>query len=142
MPIILHHCRSAKATAGYLRSTAGRLTVIDDVHRMPQLFATLRSLIDERRRAGHRAGEFLLLCSASLELVQHSAETLAGRDNYIEFQPIGPEGAAGSDIGLDSLWLRGGFPDSLLARDDASADAPCSHLSCLVLFGIESRIQE
>ena len=107
--------------AAYLRNTAGRLTVIDEVHRAPQLFATLRSLIDERRRAGHRAGEFLLLGSASLDLVQHSAETLAGRVTYIELQPVGPEDAAGANIGLDRLWLRGGFPDSLLARDDAAS---------------------
>ena len=113
--------RKLDDAAAYLRSTAGRLTVIDEVHRTPQLFATLRSLIDERRRAGHRAGEFLLLGSASLDLVQHSAETLAGRVTYIELQPVGPEDAAGANIGLDRLWLRGGFPDSLLARDDAAS---------------------
>ena len=113
--------RKLDDAAAYLRSTAGRLTVIDEVHRTPQLFATLRSLIDERRRAGHKAGEFLLLGSASLDLVQHSAETLAGRVTYIELQPVGPEDAAGANIGLDRLWLRGGFPDSLLARDDAAS---------------------
>ena len=127
--------------AAYLRNTAGRLTVIDEVHRTPQLFATLRSLIDERRRAGHRAGEFLLLGSASLDLVQHSAETLAGRVTYMELQPVGLEEAAGFDIGLDNLWLRGVFPDSLLARDDASADAHHSLLSCLVLFELDPRFQ-
>jgi uncharacterized protein len=113
--------RKLDDAAAYLRSTAGRLTVIDEVHRAPQLFATLRSLIDERRRAGHRAGEFLLLGSASLDLVQHSAETLAGRVTYIELQPVGPQDGAGANIGLDRLWLRGGFPDSLLARDDPAS---------------------
>jgi predicted AAA+ superfamily ATPase len=107
--------------AAYLRDTAGRLTVIDEVHRAPQLFATLRSLIDERRRAGHREGEFLLLGSASLDLVQQSAETLAGRVTYIELHPVGPRDGAGAEIDLDTLWLRGGFPDSLLARDDAAS---------------------
>jgi uncharacterized protein len=107
--------------ATYLRRTAGRLTIIDEVHRVPTLFATLRSLIDERRRAGQRAGEFLLLGSASLDLVQQSAETLAGRATYIELQPVGPEDGAGSGIDLDTLWLRGGFPDSLLALDDAAS---------------------
>ncbi|MDP3676457.1 MAG: ATP-binding protein [Novosphingobium sp.] len=113
--------RKLDDAAAYLRSTAGRLTVIDEVHRTPQLFATLRSLIDERRRAGHKVGEFLLLGSASLDLVQHSAETLAGRVTYIELQPVGPQDGAGANIGLDRLWLRGGFPDSLLARDDGAS---------------------
>ena len=107
--------------ASYLRTTAGRLTIIDEVHRAPHLFATLRSLIDERRRAGQRVGEFLLLGSASLDLVQQSAETLAGRVTYIELQPVGPTDGAGADIALDRLWLRGGFPDSLLASDDAAS---------------------
>ena len=113
--------RKLDDAAAYLRSTTGRLTVIDEVQRTPTLFATLRSMIDERRRAGHRAGEFLLLGSASLDLVQHSAETLAGRATYVELQPVGPHDGEGAGISLDTLWLRGGFPDSLLARDDAAS---------------------
>ena len=113
--------RKLDDAAAYLRSTAGRLTIIDEVQRAPRLFATLRSLIDERRRAGHRTAEFLLLGSASLDLVQHSAETLAGRATYIELQPVGPKDGAKAGIDLDALWLRGGFPDSLLARDDAAS---------------------
>jgi uncharacterized protein len=113
--------RKLDDAAAYLRSTAGRLTVIDEVHRAPLLFATLRSLIDERRRAGQRTGEFLLLGSASLDLVQQASETLAGRVTYIELQPVGPIDGAGAAISLDARWLRGGFPDSLLARDDAAS---------------------
>ena len=113
--------RKLEDAAAYLRSTAGRLTVIDEVHRAPQLFAELRSLIDERRRAGQRTGEFLLLGSASLDLVQQSAETLAGRVTYLELTPLGPVETAGAEIPLDRLWLRGGFPDSLLAADDAAS---------------------
>ena len=113
--------RKLNDAASYLRSTAGHLTIIDEVHRAPHLFATLRSLIDERRRAGHRTGEFLLLGSASLDLVQQSAETLAGRVTYIELQPVGPGDSTRADIAIDQLWLRGGFPDSLLATDDAAS---------------------
>lgn len=113
--------RKLDDAASYLRSTAGRLTIIDEVHRAPHLFATLRSLIDERRRAGQRAGEFLLLGSAALDLVQQSAETLAGRVTYIELQPVGPSDSAKAGIAIDQLWLRGGFPDSLLATDDAAS---------------------
>jgi uncharacterized protein len=105
----------------YLRSTAGKLTVIDEVHRAPTLFATLRSLIDERRRAGQRTRQFLLLGSASLELVQQSAETLAGRVTYLELAPIGPAELHAAQIPVDTLWLRGGFPDSLTARNDAAS---------------------
>jgi uncharacterized protein len=113
--------RKLDDAASYLRTTAGHLTIIDEVHRAPHLFATLRSLIDERRRAGQRTGEFLLLGSASLDLVQQSAETLAGRVTYTELQPVGPRDSARADIAIDQLWLRGGFPDSLLANDDAAS---------------------
>ena len=113
--------RKLNDAASYLRSTAGHLTIIDEVNRAPHLFATLRSLIDERRRAGQRTGEFLLLGSASLDLVQQSAETLAGRVTYIELQPVGPGDSTRADIAIDQLWLRGGFPDSLLATDDAAS---------------------
>ncbi|MBA3896929.1 MAG: ATP-binding protein, partial [Sphingomonadaceae bacterium] len=113
--------RKLEDAASYLRSTAGRLTVIDEVHRAPHLFAELRSVIDERRRAGQRTGEFLLLGSASLDLVQQSAETLAGRVTYLELAPVGPLEAQGAAIPIDALWLRGGFPDSLLAGDDGAS---------------------
>ncbi len=72
-----------------------------------------------RRRAGERFGHFLLLGSASLDLIQQSSETLAGRVAYLEMGPIHSlEWTEGS---LDALWLRGGFPDSLLAANDAAS---------------------
>jgi uncharacterized protein len=64
---------------GFLATTAGKLTIIDEVHRTPMLFAELRGEIDERRRQGHRTRQFLLLGSASLDLIQKASETLAGR---------------------------------------------------------------
>jgi uncharacterized protein len=102
----------------FLNSQAGRLTIIDEVHRAPQLFAELRGIIDERREAGERAGHFLLLGSASLDLVQHVSETLAGRITYIDMGPISAQEALNAGISTDETWLRGGFPDSLTAAGD------------------------
>ncbi|MEQ1617028.1 MAG: ATP-binding protein [Terricaulis sp.] len=113
--------RLADADA-FLGPLAGRLVVIDEVHRAPRLFEELRGLIDRRRRAGHRTGQFLLLGSASIELLKQSSETLAGRIAFVELDPVSiPEALAYDPAILDTLWLRGGFPDSLLARSDAAS---------------------
>lgn len=106
----------------YLDQHQRRLVIIDEIHRAPGLFQALRALIDRRRRAGIRAGQFLLLGSASLELLQQASETLAGRIAYVELTPfsaleVAPKGGAA----LDRLWWRGGFPDSFLARTDRSS---------------------
>lgn len=103
----------------YLRAQAPRLVVIDEIHRAPELFAVLRGLIDERRAAGQRFGHFLLLGSAALDLMRQSSETLAGRVAYLDMAPIGADEAADASLSIDQLWQRGGFPDSLLAADDA-----------------------
>jgi uncharacterized protein len=113
--------RKLQDASAFLRTTAGKLTVIDEVHRAPNLFADLRVLIDERRRSGQRTAQFLLLGSASLDLVQQSAESLAGRVTYVELPHIGPDEAHDANISINQLWLRGGFPDSLLANDDAGS---------------------
>ena len=93
--------------------------VLDEVHCLPGLFPVLRGVIDGHRRAGRRAGQFLLLGSASLDLLRQSGESgesLAGRVACLELAPVTwPE--AGPDQ-RDALWLRGGFPESLLAPDD------------------------
>jgi predicted AAA+ superfamily ATPase len=102
----------------YLRAQAPKLVVIDEIHRVPELFAILRGVIDDRRAQGQRFGHFLLLGSASLDLMQQSSESLAGRVTCLDMNPVdGPEAAA-AGIEPDALWCRGGFPDSLLARDD------------------------
>jgi predicted AAA+ superfamily ATPase len=105
----------------FLRGYTDRLVVLDEVQRMPGLFEVLRGLIDERRRNGDRQGHFLLLGSASLDLLRQSAESLAGRIAYVEMTGILATELppAGSD--LDTLWLRGGFPDSFLAATDADS---------------------
>jgi hypothetical protein len=101
----------------YLADHLDKLIILDEVHRAPNLFPVLRGLIDQARRQGRRAGNYLLLGSASLDLLQQSGETLAGRIAYLELGPLNllETGAAQ----LDALWLRGGFPESLTAPSDA-----------------------
>jgi predicted AAA+ superfamily ATPase len=101
----------------YLASHADELVIIDEVHRAPGLFPVLRGLIDRNRRAGHRNGQYLLLGSASLDLLHQAGETLAGRITYLELSPLHVLEATRQPG--DLLWLRGGFPDSLLATSDA-----------------------
>lgn len=105
--------------AAYLRGHADELVVLDEIHRAPELFRTLRSLIDEGRRTGRKTGRFLILGSASIDLLRQSGESLAGRIAYAELTPLLlPETGEG---GLDTLWLRGGFPDSFLARSERAS---------------------
>ena len=111
--------RRLEDTGAFLRSHTGKLIVIDEVHRAPGLFAELRGAIDERRMEGQKTAQFLLLGSASLELIQKSAETLAGRVAYLELGPIEVREAQSVALSTDQLWQRGGFPESLLATSDA-----------------------
>jgi predicted AAA+ superfamily ATPase len=101
----------------YLADHLQRLVIFDEIHRAPGLFPILRGLIDRGRCSGRKAGYYLLLGSASLDLLKQSGETLAGRVSYLELSPFTllEVGAAASD----QLWVRGGFPESFLAADDA-----------------------
>jgi len=103
----------------YLSLHNQHLVILDEVQHMPELFPILRSLIDEGRRRGQTAGQFLLLGSATGELLRQSGESLAGRVAYLELPPL-------QALELDAaqhhtLWLRGGFPNSLLASSDAKS---------------------
>ncbi|MXW35857.1 MAG: ATP-binding protein [Acidobacteria bacterium] len=107
--------------AGYLRTLPRGLVVIDEVQRAPGLFQLLRVLVDERIRAGEAAGQFLLLGSAAPDLLRQSGESLAGRIAYLELSPLDVR-ETGGDL-ASRLWVRGGFPPSLLAESDwASAE--------------------
>lgn len=100
----------------------GKLIILDEIQRVPELFAVLRGVIDRRRREGFRTGQFLILGSASLDLLKQSSESLAGRIAYKELS-----GFTALEINhellneQDKLWLRGGFPDSFLAKNDPSS---------------------
>ena len=106
---------------GYLRAQAGKLVILDEIHRMPGLFEQLRGIIDDRRAAGEKAGHFLLLGSASLDLQRQAGESLAGRVAYLELTPVLARELAPRGPGVDRLWVRGGFPESLLARNGADS---------------------
>lgn len=99
----------------YLADHQDKLIIFDEVHRAPGLFPVLRGLIDQGRRDGRRTARYLLLGSASLDLLKQSGETLAGRIAYLELSPINVLEAGESRA--DNLWVTGGFPESLLASD-------------------------
>lgn len=108
----------------FLLAQRHRLVILDEVQRLPDLFAVLRGVIDIRRRDGEAAGQFLLLGSASGVLLQQASESLAGRVAQLELTPfqareVLPADATGID--LNPLWVRGGFPLSWLASDDAAS---------------------
>ena len=99
----------------YFEQNRDKLIVIDEIQRKPDLFKVLRGQIDRNRRAGHLYGQFLLLGSASRELLNQSAESLAGRVSYQELWPLNVFETGGSSI--HDLWIRGGFPESMLNED-------------------------
>jgi len=103
----------------FLTTNEGRLVILDEIHRMPELFQTLRGLIDKGRRKGLRTGRFLILGSASIDLLRQSGETLAGRIEYVDMTPLTVlEVNTKQEPYPAKLWLRGGFPDSYLAKSD------------------------
>lgn len=104
----------------FLRAQTG-LVVIDEIHRAPALFHILRGIIDGRRATGDPAGHFLLLGSAALDLMQQAAETLAGRVDYVELAPFDVTELPAPVRDLDRLWVRGGFPESLLAGSEVAS---------------------
>jgi len=103
----------------YLSLHSQRLVVLDEVQHMPELFPVLRSLVDEGRRAGQTTGRFLLLGSATGELLRQSGESLAGRVAYLELPPL--QALELPEVQQHTAWLRGGFPNSLVARSDAKS---------------------
>jgi len=102
----------------YLSAHEDKLVILDEVQRAPELFQTLRGLIDRGRKAGRGTGRFLLLGSASIDLLKQSGETLAGRIAYVELCPLDILEVDSTPETLNRLWLRGGFPDSFLASTD------------------------
>ena len=105
----------------FLKQYEDRLVVLDEIHRVPELFQTLRGVIDQGRRKGKRTGRFLILGSASIDLLRQSGESLAGRIEYVDMQPFDITEVAAGEGALDRLWVRGGFPDSFLAKNDGDS---------------------
>lgn len=105
----------------FLREYEDCLVILDEIHRVPELFQTLRGLIDEGRRKGKGTGRYLILGSASIEMLRQSGESLAGRIAYVDIGPFDVLEVALNNQALTKLWLRGGFPDSFLAKSDADS---------------------
>jgi hypothetical protein len=110
----------------YLGKFADHLVILDEIQRLPDLFPVLRSLVDERRRAGEKSAQFLLLGSASPDLLRQSSETLAGRISYLELHPLNLTEVPDERNILETHWFRGGYPDAFLAVDDAAASQWCA----------------
>jgi len=102
----------------YFEAHRGKLIIVDEVQHIPGLFAEVRGYIDNRIREGEGKTMFLFLGSASLELLKQSGESLAGRIAYLELTGLSPVEYPGH---IDDLWLRGGFPPSILVRSDRAS---------------------
>ncbi|MBL4612148.1 MAG: ATP-binding protein, partial [Emcibacter sp.] len=99
-----------------------KLIILDEIQRAPDLFMVLRGLIDKNRREGRKAEQFLLLGSASMDLLRQSSESLAGRISYLEMTGFNLlEIPITEPKDIHKIWLRGGFPDSYLADTDANS---------------------
>ena len=102
----------------FFQSNADKLIILDEIQRKPEIFPVLRSIIDQNKRSGRKNGQFLILGSASVDLLRQSSESLAGRILYMELSPL----MLSEYDDINNLWLKGGFPDSVLAEDEESLD--------------------
>ena len=108
----------------YFSTYADKLIVLDEIQRVPEIFQVLRGQIDMRRRMGGKGGKFLILGSATMDLLRQSSESLAGRISFVELGPLSPREVLAADVRamntqnvIDGLWLKGGFPQSYLRED-------------------------
>lgn len=101
----------------FLSRHVDQLVVLDEIQRQPDLFPVLRALIDENRRPGR----FLLLGSASPQLLRQTSESLAGRISFHELAPFDVSEIKPGHAGLADFWLRGGYPLSWLAESDEAS---------------------
>jgi predicted AAA+ superfamily ATPase len=116
--------QKAQNIAAFHRENRDKLIILDEVQRLPEVFREIRGLIDAERRRGNKTGHFLFLGSASIDLLRQSSESLAGRISYLELFPVCADeflDAPSALNELNRLWLRGGFPESLLSVDNKSS---------------------
>ena len=125
--------------AMFLAAHEDRLVVLDEIHRAPGLFPELRGLIDRGRRAGRRTGRFLILGSASMDLLRQSGESLAGRIEFVPLAPFDVLDIEPKTVATTEHWVRGGFPDSLLA---ANADNSLAFRRNLIRTYLDRDISE
>ncbi len=109
--------RALSDPQAFFRMHGGKMICLDEIQGVPEIFPVIRTVVDD---AEIRC-TFLILGSASPHLLRQSSESLAGRIRYIELTPFLAEETAGTDEDLRTLWLRGGFPRSYLAKSDDSS---------------------
>ncbi|MCP4494424.1 MAG: ATP-binding protein [Gammaproteobacteria bacterium] len=110
----------------YFTAYTDHLIILDEVQRMPEIFQVLRGQIDQRRRMEGGTGKFLILGSASIDLLRQSSESLAGRISYVEMTALTFREVMNDDQTrtinrqdpIDGLWLKGGFPESYMRLDE------------------------
>ena len=107
--------------ANFLATHKDKLIILDEIQCQPDLFMTLRGLIDKNRAEGRKVNQFLLLGSASMDLLRQSSESLAGRIRHIDMGGINVLEIGANSKDIQNLWLRGGFPESTLNKTDARA---------------------
>lgn len=115
-----------QSPAAYLKTQRDKLVILDEVQQFPDLFMSLRGVIDEGRREGPGNGRFLILGSASNDLLHQRSESLAGRIQYMSLAGLSPTEVMEPDHqeeDLNRLWLRGGFPSSFGANNDKQSHA-------------------
>jgi uncharacterized protein len=105
----------------FLDKYEDRLVVLDEIHRVPELFPALRGIIDRGRRHGRKTSRFLILGSASMDLLRQSSESLAGRIAYVEMGPLTVLATVATHSDTSPLWIRRGFPESYLASSDRNS---------------------
>ena len=105
----------------FLEEHEDRLVILDEIHRVPELFQPLRSLIDLGRRKGNRYGRYLILGSAAIDLLRQSGETLAGRIEYVNMGPLDVLEIEPTREAINRLWIRGGFPEIYLSPSEANS---------------------
>ncbi len=106
----------------YFLQHCDKLIILDEIQRAPELFSILRSVIDHNIRHGKQTGQFLILGSASMDLLRQSSESLAGRITYLEMTGFnGLEVPNQTTQDINKLWFRGGYPRSYLATNDTQS---------------------
>ncbi len=109
-----HFNRLQNDAESYLLKNKHKLIIIDEIQRMPKLFALLRALVDIDRKPAR----FLLLGSSSPHLIKGVSESLAGRIAYLDMGGINLPEAQKSKISQDTLWFKGGFPVALTLKQN------------------------
>ena len=109
-PLSLHRLEDPVALFEQYKDS---LIILDEIQKAPEFFSVLRSLIDKKRQNGR----VLVLGSASPDLIKQSSETLSGRICYLEVTPFQRQEIV-SLYNFSNYWTRGGYPLSLLAKDD------------------------